>query len=172
MLHFGQDFKIKICRYFEAELRSGFEVQFDHDFEAKVWYRFDVEFWGYFNAVTLVKELDPRVRCAFGNVFVFICIHLAWLRGKEVKVGHRELLEPKYKEEGGKEEWVFRRALAPPPHMNKRKIVEVRRKSPKKSCPLFLSLMLGKGQGKGKRWRDKQEKTTFADELDKAKEKL
>ena len=53
---------------------------------------------------TLVKELDPRDRCAFGNVFVFICIHLAWLRGKEVKVGQRELLEPKYKEEGGKEE--------------------------------------------------------------------
>ena len=44
MLHFGQDLKIKICRYFEAELRSGFEVQFDHDFEAKVWYRFEVEF--------------------------------------------------------------------------------------------------------------------------------
>ena len=31
MLHFGQDFKIKICRYFEAELRSRFEVQFEQE---------------------------------------------------------------------------------------------------------------------------------------------
>ena len=34
----------------------------------EIWSRFEVEFWCYLKAVTLAKQLNPRIRCGFGNV--------------------------------------------------------------------------------------------------------
>ena len=62
-------------RYFEAEFRSGTEAEFDQDFEAEVLKIFEVEFLCCLKAVTLVRELNPWVRCAFGNacLLIFYC---------------------------------------------------------------------------------------------------
>ena len=62
------------------------------------------------------------------------------MRVKEVKVGQREQLEPKYKKEDGKEECVFKRVLALPPHMNKRKKGESEEEIPQKALALSLGV--------------------------------
>ena len=83
-----------------------------------------------------------------------VSLESSWLKGKEVKFGQREALDPKYKEGGGKEEWVFKRVLAlPPSHEQEEKRWKWGGNPPKSSCPVSWSLMSGKGQGKGNRWR-------------------
>ena len=57
-LYFGQDL--------EGEVLLRFKAEFDQDFEAKVWYRFEVVCL----VVGISEELNPRVRCAFGNVLL------------------------------------------------------------------------------------------------------
>ena len=51
-LNFGQDSKAEVLLDFETEFMS----------------RFEVEFWCDLKAVTLVKQLNFRIRCAYGNV--------------------------------------------------------------------------------------------------------
>ena len=57
-LYFSQDL--------EGEVLLRFKAEFDQDFEAKVWYRFEVVCL----VVGISEELNPRVRCAFGNVLL------------------------------------------------------------------------------------------------------
>ena len=57
-LYLGQDL--------EGEVLLRFKAEFDQDFEAKVWYRFEVVCL----VVGISEELNPRVRCAFGNVLL------------------------------------------------------------------------------------------------------
>ena len=59
--------KLEFVEILRLDSGRDFEAEFDQEFEAEG-RDFEVKFFCCLKAINFVKELNPRARCAFGNV--------------------------------------------------------------------------------------------------------